>query len=263
MDVGRLICESMQRHCAMYKASDGKWYMELADHEYADYEEANTYGPFSSQEQAMDYLDNFSNPGGWSEDDSGKRQPPTKSPNGSPVQSPRARNRYGYGIGGLGNFGFSGGYNTPRQREPEYVTPAAPKPSPAATAAYSTSSAARDVARRIALKKEKKAAAEKAASSTAAPKAPPAGAGKKTTYKIYGAHHDANLGSSSIHTRIKGRVYAPTAATKFKKGDSAEIAPEGEKKLRVKKPDSDHTQTWSAKESVERVILDMIELLDS
>ena len=57
--LAKLICESMQRYCGIYKASDGKWYMDLADHEYADYEEANTYGPFDSSDQAMDYLDNF------------------------------------------------------------------------------------------------------------------------------------------------------------------------------------------------------------
>lgn len=260
-ELARLICESMQRHCDFYKASDGKWYMELADHEYADREEANTYGPFSSFDQAMDYLDNFSNPGGFGEDDSGKRPPPTKSPNGRPVQRPNAPNRYSSGLGGLwGGGGFSTGARDYFTRPVEKPA-AAPAPKPAAAPTGSTSSAARDVARRIALKKAKRDAAQ--AASTSAPKPPSTAGGKKTTYKIYGAHHDANLGSSPLHTRIKGRVYAPTAPSKFKKGDSAEVSPEGDKKLRVKKPESDHTQTWTAKESVELVIRDMIELLDS
>lgn len=95
-----LIAESMQRHCDMYLASDGKWYMELAADEYGEYDEADAYGPFPSQEACMRFLNNFSNPGGWGEDDSGTRPPPTQSPNGRPVRSPRS--------GGGGSFGFGG-----------------------------------------------------------------------------------------------------------------------------------------------------------
>ena len=97
-----LMVESSQRHCDMYMASDGKWYMELAGREYGDREEADTYGPFPDQEACMDYLDNFSNPGGWGEDDSGTRKPPTQNPNGNKVQNPRSS-------GGGGSFSAFGG----------------------------------------------------------------------------------------------------------------------------------------------------------
>ncbi len=88
----RVICEdtlieSTKRHCDMYLASNGRWYMELADQEHGTLEEAVSYGPFLDQEACVDYLNNFANPGGWGEDDSGTRPPPTLSPNGQKVQS--------------------------------------------------------------------------------------------------------------------------------------------------------------------------------
>jgi len=95
-----LIAESMQRHCDMYKAANGKWYLELAAQEYGDQSEANTYGPFADQEACIDYLDNFSNPGGWGEDDSGTRPVPTQSPNGNRVQPGRGATRGSISWGG-------------------------------------------------------------------------------------------------------------------------------------------------------------------
>lgn len=83
---------SRSRHCEFYKATDGKWYMELADREYGEQRDATTYGPFLTQEAADDYLrDNFSNPGGSYIDRSGKRETPMKSPNGDPVEKPKRR----------------------------------------------------------------------------------------------------------------------------------------------------------------------------
>ncbi len=96
-----LIAESMQRHCEMYKADNGKWYLELAAQEYGEQDEADTYGPFVDQEACMNHLDNFSNPGGWGEDDSGTRPAPTQSPSGRPVQNPRGgRSGSAFGFGG-------------------------------------------------------------------------------------------------------------------------------------------------------------------
>lgn len=80
---------STVRHCEIYKATDGKWYLELAPHEYGEYEDADTYGPFDTEDDLQKYLDHFSNPGGYGYDDSGKHKVPTKSPNGKPVQKPR------------------------------------------------------------------------------------------------------------------------------------------------------------------------------
>lgn len=104
----RLLCEetlveSTSRYCSFYKATNDKWYLELAPHEYGEYEDATTYGPFYSEESAMKYLSNFSNPGGYDTDDSGSREVPTQSPNGDKVRSPSS------GGGGGGSFGLGGG----------------------------------------------------------------------------------------------------------------------------------------------------------
>jgi hypothetical protein len=80
--------ESMSRYCMFYKAKNGKWYMELASDEYGEHEDATTYGPFNNEKEAEDYLDNFSNPGAWFSDKSGKQPVPKKSPNGRPVEAP-------------------------------------------------------------------------------------------------------------------------------------------------------------------------------
>lgn len=80
---------SKSRHCAFYLARNGKWYMELADREYAQREDATTYGPFDDLEKAEGYLDHFSNPGAYHEDPSGNKPVPTRSPNGSPVVDPK------------------------------------------------------------------------------------------------------------------------------------------------------------------------------
>lgn len=83
---------SMSRHCSIYKAKDGKWYMDLANREYGDHYDSTTYGPFSSEEATMAYLDtNHSNPGSFFTDDSGKHPVPKKSPNGGKVVIPSTR----------------------------------------------------------------------------------------------------------------------------------------------------------------------------
>lgn len=92
----RSLSESTQRHCFIYKAKDGNYYMELAGREYGERDDATTYGPFPSEDAAWKYVrDNFSNPGGSRHDDSGKLPVPHKSPDGSPVVNPRtSRGRY-------------------------------------------------------------------------------------------------------------------------------------------------------------------------
>lgn len=70
---------SMQRECDIWKASDGRWYMELGDFEYAEEpEDCTIYGPFNTEQQVMVELSQHSNPGGYSLDDSGTRPPPRK-----------------------------------------------------------------------------------------------------------------------------------------------------------------------------------------
>lgn len=81
--------------CEFFKATDGKWYMGLedmsarpdgddGDDEDDDWRdsydpEMEYYGPFPTMDAAVKYLNqNFANPGGWSEDDSGRRKPPRK-----------------------------------------------------------------------------------------------------------------------------------------------------------------------------------------
>ena len=83
------IKESENRFCHMYKTVDGNWYMELAPREYGDRDTADTYGPFSSEESAREYLSGwFSNPGGMGIDNKGTQSEPIKSPNGRPIIKP-------------------------------------------------------------------------------------------------------------------------------------------------------------------------------
>jgi len=81
--------ESTGLDCGFYLANDGKWYMyhetwnEGGSGGSGMYED---YGPFNSLEQAERYLDdNFANPGGFSEDHSGRMNPPKNpiNPRGS------------------------------------------------------------------------------------------------------------------------------------------------------------------------------------
>jgi len=79
---------STQRHCAVYLAKNGKWYMELGVQEYDRQSDSTTYGPFVSMDKAYDELRYHSNPGGSMQDSSGTREVPTVSPNGRPIQKP-------------------------------------------------------------------------------------------------------------------------------------------------------------------------------
>ena len=100
----KLLKESTQRYCEIWLASNGKWYLNLADEEYGEYHDAITYGPFNSEQAADDHIQNFSNPGGLSVDDSGEEAPPTQSPNGQPVVNPRSSRRSSYGGYGRGHY---------------------------------------------------------------------------------------------------------------------------------------------------------------
>ena len=84
------IRESVSRYCHIYKAKDKNWYLELAHKEYGDYEQAYTYGPFSTEKELMEFLNQYPNPGGYSYDPSGKQKVPKKSPNGKPVEKPES-----------------------------------------------------------------------------------------------------------------------------------------------------------------------------
>ncbi len=72
---------SCQRRCDVWKATDGRWYMALGRFEHADDDEdCDFLGPFSSAEAATRHLfQNYSNPGGYGEDDSGTMPPPAKA----------------------------------------------------------------------------------------------------------------------------------------------------------------------------------------
>jgi hypothetical protein len=86
--------ESVSRYCAIWKASNNGWYLDLANKEHGDYEDATTYGYFRDEREAERFLDdNFSNPGGVDVDESGKEPPPKKSPNGDRVVDPASFRR--------------------------------------------------------------------------------------------------------------------------------------------------------------------------
>lgn len=236
---------SLSRYCEFWRAADGKWYMDLANSGYHDedddeeggrygdgeYEDSTTYGPFNNGKSAYTYLSNFSNPGAYSVDNSGTRPPPTKSPNGSKVQSPQHGSVGGRYYGGdkpHWDAEMEAEFADPQtkpvtQPTPAAVPAAAPKPAPKPTPAPSQS-------------------------------------GKKSTYKIYGAHHDVNKGSSDVHTRVKGRVYAPTKPSRFKKGQSARVTVGGDE-AEVADPTSGHSQVWSKKEVLQRFVREVLQEL--
>lgn len=89
------ITSSSQRYCHFYKTKNETWYMELANMEHGDREDATTYGPFPSEDAAVSYLRNFSNPGGYSTDE-GSSPVPTRSPNGGAVVRPNPLRGRGY-----------------------------------------------------------------------------------------------------------------------------------------------------------------------
>jgi hypothetical protein len=71
---------SQARLCDIFKATDQKWYMLLGDREYAyDQDECTLYGPFNSEEAVHKELNNHSNPGGMSVDNTGTRPVPSPS----------------------------------------------------------------------------------------------------------------------------------------------------------------------------------------
>ena len=74
----------------------------------------------------------------------------------------------------------------------------------------------------------------------------------KSSYKIYGRNK-----GSPLHTRIKGRAFMPTGASKFHVGDKASISFDDKDNIKVKNDDTGHTQSWKG-ESFDRLIDDML-----
>lgn len=70
----------------------------------------------------------------------------------------------------------------------------------------------------------------------------------KKTYKVYGRKNNR-----PVHTRYKGKAYGPgpTTNTQFMSGQDAEVTPTDDGHLRVKKTDSDHTQTWDGIDEID------------
>jgi hypothetical protein len=86
---GRTLLESSMRHMLIYKARNGKWYLELAQREHGEREDADLYGPFTSKSGAEQQLEKYANPGYRDYDTSGKKPIPKAAPNGSRIQKPR------------------------------------------------------------------------------------------------------------------------------------------------------------------------------
>ena len=84
---------STSRYCHIFKDNKNSWWLELASREYAGRDDATTYGPFGSIEGVYRELNCYSNPGGFSLDESGKQKPPTRSPNGTSIQKPYWKRR--------------------------------------------------------------------------------------------------------------------------------------------------------------------------
>jgi hypothetical protein len=71
---------SVSRQCYIALATDGKWYMQLGDFEYAfNACDCTWHGPFNSENETNEYLsDNFTNPGGCEVDERGLMAPPAE-----------------------------------------------------------------------------------------------------------------------------------------------------------------------------------------
>lgn len=90
-----------------------------------------------------------------------------------------------------------------------------------------------------------------------APEPAPVPKASKSSFKIYpGASKYAGPDGKRppAVTRVKGKVYRSGQDTKFTPGEQGEVSMDGDK-LRVKKPGSDHTQTWEPVEEAKRPIL--------
>ena len=70
---------SQARHQAIFLAADNQWYLEIGNYEYhydEEREDFSRFGPFSDEEGAEAYTDNFSNTGGGHYNRDGKRPAP-------------------------------------------------------------------------------------------------------------------------------------------------------------------------------------------
>jgi hypothetical protein len=76
---------SMDRHCIIYLASDGRWFLELGDREGDGPQDSTAYGPFPSMKAAEAELAHHGNLGRIRVDGTGMRAAPTKSRNGRPL----------------------------------------------------------------------------------------------------------------------------------------------------------------------------------
>lgn len=65
------------RHCLIYKAQSGRWYLELADLVGQGADKAVTYGPFLNRLTLQSELSRHPHPGRIFLDDSGSRPDPT------------------------------------------------------------------------------------------------------------------------------------------------------------------------------------------
>ena len=80
--------------------------------------------------------------------------------------------------------------------------------------------------------------------------------GPKSTYKIYG-----KIGNSPLHTRIKGRVFTPTGASRFRVGDRPSVSFKDKDYINVKNNDTGHTQSWKGESFVKLTDDILIEIL--
>ncbi len=81
---------SVMRGCEIYRANNGKWYLALNEREN-DFNPDNAihYGPFNSEDEADEELNNHANPGGLMVDDSGKKEAPKNPQRPRPFGLPR------------------------------------------------------------------------------------------------------------------------------------------------------------------------------
>lgn len=91
-----------------------------------------------------------------------------------------------------------------------------------------------------------------ASDAPTAPKPAVGRAAAKGSYKIYPG--GSRYGGKPVVTRYKGQVFGPSGETQFKPNEQGEVSLDGDK-LSVKKPGSDHSQTWEPVGESKRPVL--------
>ena len=118
--------------------------------------------------------------------------------------------------------------------------------------------------------KDQQSSASSSKQAPPTPKQPtPKTQGKKTTYKVYGRVSDpkSKAGGSDVHTRVKGKVYAPRDFTsRARQNQQVNVNVRDDGRLGVSDPSGEWSQVWDRNESVEfneLVLCELVKLIEA